>query len=171
MPAAAPHTHTGVTAGPRRPPAAVGAKTTGVGWQPACRRMWAAARGQEHWHRANQRQRWWRAGRPMATQLHVSLKPAEVCFVTTVREGHRGDLQSRSSTQVTAAAGGSSPRTWQRRPQRKTGAQLAQGARYGAEAPHGVGHSASWGTWVPCSGCFITSGKQEACQPVQPQQR
>ena len=51
LPAAAPHTHTGITAGARRPPAVVGChpKTIpGVGWQPACRRMWAATRGQEH---------------------------------------------------------------------------------------------------------------------------
>ena len=79
-------------------------------------------------------------GPPSPCPHHGLTVAGELCYATVggvdvgtpalTREGQ----QPKRSTD-SAAAGGSSPRTWQRRPQRKTGAKLAQGARYGAEAP------------------------------------
>ena len=50
--------------------------------------------------------------------------------------GRTGSPSEHTVHQHSAAEGsGSSSRTWQRRPQRKTGAKIARGARYGAKAP------------------------------------
>ena len=80
-------------------------------------------------------------------------------------QGKASSPESGSAAVQPLAAGGGSPRIWQKRPQWKTGAKLAQAA--GME-PRLQSLSGLFGLHP---GCFTRSGKQEACHPAPPQQR
>ena len=79
---------------------------------------------------------------------------AEGRYATVTCVAHRkaSARKKEPAAQGSAIAGGSSPRTWQRRAQWKTQGRNME-----------LGSSASWGAWVPYPGCFTTDGKQEAC--------
>ena len=84
------------------------------------------------------------SGQPYGPPSSTSRSDQRRCVCHNSQGGSPRRSQGPSAAHKGQQQLGSSPRTWQRRPQRKTGAKLVQGARYGAEAPgHGVGHPAS----------------------------